>query len=105
MRIGVGERFEAHETKELVHLVPMLGEHAARDQSGFDVAANGEPREKVGILKHQSALGARSGDRLIAEPKFPRGRLVEPGDQAQQRGLAAAAGADQGDHGAGVERK
>ena len=34
VRVGVGERLEADEAEELVHLVALLAEHAAGDQAG-----------------------------------------------------------------------
>ena len=47
VRIGVGEAFEADEAHELVHLVPLLVQHAAGDEAGCDVAPDGEPRKEI----------------------------------------------------------
>ena len=46
----------------------LLVQHAARDEAGLDVAAHGEPREKIRILEDEAALGARAGDRLRCRP-------------------------------------
>ena len=72
VRVGVGEGFQADEAHELVDLVALLAQHAARDQARLDVAADGEPGEQVGVLEDQAALGARAGDRLGRRPRARR---------------------------------
>jgi hypothetical protein len=70
MRIGVTKCFETDETHELFHFMALLLQNAARHEAGFDVAADGEPREKVGVLKDEAALRARIHDPLRANPKL-----------------------------------
>ena len=94
MRVGVGKCFQANQTHEIVHFRPFLLEQAARDQAGLNVAGDGEPGEEVGILKNQTAFGAGAGDRIVADPKLAGVGSIKTGKQAQQRGLATAAGTD-----------
>jgi len=74
MGIGVGEGVEAYQAEEFVDLVAALGEDAACDQAGLDVAADGEPGEEVGVLKHEAALGAGAGDGGVADVECAAGR-------------------------------
>ena len=68
---GVGETFQSHEAHELVHLAALFVEHAAGDEAGLDIAAHGEPREKIRVLENEAALGARRGDGFGADPQLP----------------------------------
>ena len=71
--------------------------HASLAQSEGDVVGDGEPgKERVG-LEHHAAIGARAGDGLAVEQHAARGGAVEAGNDAQQRRLAAAGGAEDGD--------
>ena len=72
MRIGVGKPFKADEAHEFIHFVTLFVKHAARDQSGLDVPADGEPGKKIRVLKNQAAFGARTGDRIVADPEVRR---------------------------------
>ncbi len=64
VRIDVAKRLEADQPHELVDFIALFMQYAARDQSGLNIAANGQPREKVRILKNEAALRAGLSDRL-----------------------------------------
>jgi hypothetical protein len=49
------------------------------------------------VLEHHRALRAGAGDLAVGAQQHALGRRGEPGDQVQQRGLAAARVADQRD--------
>ena len=57
----------------------------AQFQGEFDVGARGEPGQQRGVLEHEGGAGRRDADGP------GRGRF-EPGDEVQQRGLAAPGG-------------
>ena len=66
-------------------------------QAQGHVAAHRAPGKQRGVLEDDDARGIGLGDgRAVLRHGTGRGR-VQPGHQAQQRGLAAAAGAQQGD--------
>src|SRR3989442_5535147 len=103
--VGVGEGFQADQPHEIVHLLTLTVVQTAGDEAGLEVAANGEPGEKVWVLKHQTALGAGASDGLSADPELTRVGRVQAGDEAKEGGFAAAAGADQSDQFPGSDRK
>ena len=49
------------------------------------------------LLEHDHAVAARSGDVYPVRQNLPAVWLVEAGDEVQERGLAAPAGADEAD--------
>ena len=74
--------------------------HAAQPQAIADVAEHGHMRPKrVGLEHHRdAALLRRQFDDVAAEkPQRAGHHLLEAGDGAQQRGLAAARGAENRD--------
>ena len=67
-------------------------------QPEFDVFARGEMRKQRVILKNRadvSLVGAAAVHQRAVQPDLARGRLFEPGDHPQRRGLAAARGSKQ----------
>ena len=64
--ISVGKYFESHQTHEFVHFLVLFTQNPTRDESGLDVAADGEPRKEIRILKNQTAFCAWQGDRVSA---------------------------------------
>ena len=58
VRKRVSEGFEADETHELIHILALLREDTPRYQPGLDIPANGQPWEKIRILKDESTLSA-----------------------------------------------
>ncbi|SOY66402.1 hypothetical protein CBM2592_B130130 [Cupriavidus taiwanensis] len=88
---------QPHAAQGVVDAVALLREQAPRLQPERDVVPDPAPWIQRGILEHHDARGIRLGDGHAILPDFSRGGLVQARDQAQQRGLAAAAGAEQGD--------
>ena len=72
-----------------------LAADAPQPQRQLDVGAHGEPREQRRLLEHEgdAAPGVDGAGR----------RLVEPGDEVEQRALAAARRADEADELAGLD--
>ena len=58
---------------------------------------HGQPGKQRVVLEHHAAVAARAGDRVVVDATLARRWLLEAGDDAQQRRLAAARGADQAD--------
>src|SRR5262249_44147918 len=56
-----------------------------------DIARDGEPRHQARLLEHHRDLVARAVDHPAVERRTAAARRIEPGEQAQQRALAAAA--------------
>jgi hypothetical protein len=79
------------------HLLAHLRRHAFLAQAEGDVVDDGEPREERVRLEDHAAVGAGRAHRLAVEQDLAGGRLVEAGDQAQQRRLAAARRPENGD--------
>ncbi|MCY1355821.1 hypothetical protein D9M69_422570 [compost metagenome] len=75
----------------------LLREDALRLQPERDVVPDAAPRVQRGILEHHDARGIGVGDGRAVLQDLARRGLVQAGDEPQQRGLAAAAGAEQGD--------
>jgi len=68
---------------------------AADREAEGDILADREPGEERRLLEDQAAVGGRALDRIAEETDLARGRRLEPGDQVEQRRLAAARGAEQ----------
>jgi hypothetical protein len=97
VRISGGEGVQADEAEEIIHFVAAAMEQATSDEAGFDIAADSEPREEIGILEDQAALGARAIDRLGVDEELAGGWAIEAGYEAEERGFTAATRADKGD--------
>ena len=69
---------------------PLVAGDAGELQRELDVAAHREPREQRGLLEHQPGAVGPHVD-------LARRRLVEAGDEVEQRALAAARRAEQAD--------
>ena len=66
-------------------------ENAPRDEAGLDVAANSQPRKKIWILEDEAALSVRADDWFRTNQQCAGVGGIEAGDEAEERGLAAAA--------------
>ena len=75
-------------------LLAFLGRHAAYGEAEANVLPDVQPGKEGCLLKNQAALGGRSGDRLAVRADRSRSRLFEPGDEVQERGLAATGGTE-----------
>jgi hypothetical protein len=78
---------------------PPVAGHAAQAQRQLDVARHGQPREQRRLLEHHR------GAQPVAEDDLACRRMVETGDQVEQRRLAASGGADEADELALVDRQ
>src|SRR3954453_10754013 len=78
-------------------LVSLRLGHATLAQAEGDVLAHRQPgKQRVG-LEHHAAIGAGAGHLASIEHHTSAGRAIEAGDDAKQRGLAAAGRAEDGD--------
>ena len=91
MWIGIGKRFESDEPHEFVHFSPFFLQHSARNETGLDVAANGQPRKKIWILKNKTPLGFRSEDLFFAHKQFAGIGKIETRNESKQRRFSATA--------------
>ncbi len=94
----VGKALEPDLGQEAVRDVELLlARHAAFAQTEAHVVQHREPGEQRVALEHHAAVGARAADALAVEQHLAGGLMVQPRHDAQQRALAAAAGAEDGD--------
>ena len=78
-------------------LVAIAAGHALAFEPEGDVIEHRAVVERRVILKHHAAVGTGASDRLAEHEHFAgRGRMLrlQPGDQPQDRALAAAAGTE-----------
>ncbi len=99
---GIG-LFETGETDEFEGMADALPRHLLRRarvpvlQREHDVLVDGAPWQHRVVLEHHGPVGTGSVDDLAVDPDRPFQGLHEPGDHVDQRGLAAAGRADDGD--------
>ena len=99
VHVGVGEAPQVHLLEEglgargALVLVADAGELEAE----VDVLARRQPREERRVLEHDAALGPGRVDDLAVERDASRVGALEPGDEVEQRRLAAARRAEQAD--------
>ena len=103
MRVGVGELAEPGLVEPLAdHVAPFARGHLAHAQAVRRVVADGHPGEDRLPLEDHRVGGP------VARPALQLGdarrRLLEPGEHAQQRALAAPARADDDEEAAGLDR-
>ena len=108
-QLGRPAPLEATDAGELAQgpspLDPLGPADSADPQGQGDVGLHGHPRQQVRLLEHDGQVpsAARSGRRPLQTDRPPmqtvsRGGGRQPGQDPQQRRLAAAGGADDGDH-------
>ena len=97
-RILLGEAGEAERAQELGgRPAPPLGRHALELEAELDVLERGPPRKEAGFLEHgRDAAGIGPGDRPAIDHQAALVGRDETAEHAEQRGLAASGGADQG---------
>jgi hypothetical protein len=71
------------------HLELMRARQAALAQPEADVVEHGQPGEERVALEHHAAVGPGAVDAPAVEQHLARGGHIQPGDDAQQRALAA----------------
>src|SRR5439155_16090054 len=94
MRIGAAECFQADQAHEVAYFMAFFLENTARNQARFDIPAHSEPREEVGTLKNEAALGAQARNCLFVHKQLARIGKVEAVDQSKQCGFPATARRD-----------
>ena len=108
-RVGpvVAELLEADQLDQLVDGDAVACLAGVELASEADVRLDVAPGQQGGLLEDEAEfLEPLGGDGVVAEDgDRAGGRLLEACDQAQQRGFAAAAGADEGDELAGGDRE
>ena len=78
--------------------LPALRAPLARgSQRELDIAEGGEPGQQRVALEDDAAVEPRAVDRLAIDGDSALVLAVEPGDDREKRGLAAAGGADERD--------
>src|SRR6185436_19239131 len=102
-RIVMASPAQSDPAQELVRA--LLGLEPAELQRHLDVLARGEGRDELEGLEHEAdLLTAQAGSLVFAEraeldavePDASGGRTVEPGEQSEERALAAAGGPEDG---------
>jgi hypothetical protein len=68
MRVRGGELFESDQADEFIDLCSLFVENTASDKASFDIAADGEPGKKIGILKDEAAFSTGTGNRFAPDP-------------------------------------
>jgi hypothetical protein len=95
-----GEVRQLDQRQHLVDTRLDLGRRFARDlEAEGDVALDGHiGKERIGLKHHadRAAAGAEMSDVATVDANRSFGRRLEPGDHAQGRRLAAAAGPEEG---------
>jgi hypothetical protein len=59
-----------------VHFISFFAQHPARNEAGLDIPANGQPREKIWILKNKAAFRARPDNPFVADKQVTRIRNI-----------------------------
>ena len=95
MRIGIRKSVESDEVHEFIDLVAILMENAPRDETGLDVAANSQPREKIWVLENEAPLSVRTSNWFRANQEFAGVGRIEASNEAKEGGFAAAARTDE----------
>jgi hypothetical protein len=96
-RVGVLEAAEADEVEQRIRLALGRVVQAALEPAGqHRVLERGAPRQQRRLLEHQRDVLPGVGDLCPVDRDRPLGERDEPGHEPQQRGLAAAARADEG---------
>ena len=107
VRKGVGEFLQLHQPELLQRdLLALLPGHALHLQPEGDVAQRGAPGEQLGeILEHDPPVEPLARNHLPVDADLAAGGRKEAGDDVEQGGLAAAAGADQAQELGRLDRK
>src|SRR3954453_12874909 len=106
-RTGAGEILEPDELDRLVDQLPhrSLRRSAPAEPEG-DIVPDAEPGERGILLEHDAdSLGHDSGDGLALEGYGPAARRAQPGEEVEQRRLAATRWADHREELAASERE
>ncbi len=99
VRALVAEFLEPHQFQQLLAAGDLLGGDTAVlvAHGKGQVVADVQPRQQRRLLEDDADLVARTVHRAAVDADLAVGRSHQPGEDAQQRGLAAARGAEHGD--------
>jgi hypothetical protein len=98
-RVGAFEAIEADGIENAQGaFVALHGGHSASFERGFNVVEHGQPGKQGKTLEDDGHARVLRRERLSMPQNLARRRLAESGQNPQQRGLAAAGGAEQGDN-------
>ena len=87
------------------HALALVRADSLHLQPELDVLAHRLPGKQRVLLEHHAAIGAGARDGLAIHPHPPAARRTEARDGVQQRGFAAARGADDGNELARPDRE
>src|ERR1700693_5025932 len=100
------EAFQPDELQQLHGALAVGGADRAGDFAADDgVGEHRAPRQETVVLEHKAAVAAGLAHGAAVEQHLARGRALETGDDAQERGLAAAARPDHGNEFAALDRE
>jgi hypothetical protein len=106
VRIPVGELGETDLREELLRALPVgAGIEPAQLHLHEHVLDRGAPVEEDRALEHDAEIGLRTVDHAAVDAHLAARGQVQPGDQPQQRALAASRRPDDRDELAGADRK
>ncbi len=92
------EARQPDELQEIEGAAARGGAGLARDLGADQrIGQHASPRQEIVGLEHEAAIDAGLAHHPAVEPHLARAGRFEPGDDAQERGLAAARGADDRD--------
>ena len=99
-------RVEPDQVEQLAKtLVPTLARPPGELERVRDVRGRRPPRQQARLLEDQPDPWIGAGDRGAVEADLPAGRFEQSGDDAQERGLAAAVWPDQGNDATARDRQ
>ena len=101
-RVGVGEVPQPHQLQGRGDAAPIDLEAPPGLGAEGDIVPHGPPRQERGVLEDEGPLGRRTGDRLAIDEDLSPAWRLQARQEAQDRRLAAAGLAHQGDEFAGV---
>ena len=110
--VGIGEARQAHQVEQGIgaaggRLHVSIVAHGVADHlelaAELDVLHHRQPGIEAVVLEDHGAVDARAVDRLAVEQDLATTQRFQPGDDAQQGGLAAARGPDEGDELVGLD--
>ncbi len=97
-RVGLSKAFQPYQGDVLTHALGFLGGRKRRVfQAHRDVLLDCQPWEQAVVLKDNAAFQPGAGDGRAIEQDTPLVVAIQAQNQAQQRRLAATAGADDAD--------
>jgi hypothetical protein len=98
LRVSALKAVQAHHVEDLERPRAAFGRrHVAGLEPELDVVLHGQPGQQGKALEHHGHLGVGAADGPAGVQDAPPGGWDQPGHDAQQRALAAAAAPEDGD--------